>query len=62
MEDKGRYEFTFYPAENNDEDNYVCLTFEHKGAYTVETFFEMCVKFGVALGFSEQSLNDQFKE
>jgi len=53
-------EFTFYPAENNQENQYVSLTFEvNKG--NLDEFTNMCMKFGFAIGFNYKALEECFR-
>ena len=60
MDEKDRIEFTFYPAESNELNQYVSLTFEVNKC-NLDEFISMCKKFGYAIGFSYQALSDYFK-
>ena len=56
---KDTYNFEYWPDENNDEPS-IRLSYDVKGALTIEGFQEMCRSFAFALGFVSETVDEYF--
>lgn len=59
--DKPRIEFNFYPANDDDNYNYISLTYECNTLH-IREFHDFCKRFAAALGYEAASIEEYFGE
>lgn len=57
---KDRYEFTYWPGDEEGYADYVCLTYEAPEGIHAAAFHRMCKKFGLALGYAPETIERYF--
>lgn len=55
-----RYEFTFYPGEDNEYEHYTCLTLEAPEGLHAADFHRMCRNFALVLGYAPETIDEYF--